>query len=233
MAGWVRGDSESDEEEREEIRLRVPGHDVCVGLEDVLGHAKRGASLAAATAVALLVRALRKAGGLTQLQVKERVAVSGELNLRGQMLPVGGIAEMVAGAHKAGCSMAILPAGNGPDVAAMLDRLAGGEEEDDEGLKAWVREWVFMAADLVDVMCLAVQGVPSASCLSPAHRLRVAQVGWPVCWVQGFLRLARRRWCSASTGWGTGAACARKWLAVRLRLWWSAASSALAHVSWW
>lgn len=53
---------------------------------------------------------------LKQCKVKERVAMTGEITLRGKVLPVGGIKEKILAAKRAGISEIILSADNRKDV---------------------------------------------------------------------------------------------------------------------
>ena len=48
--------------------------------------------------------------------IKSGFAMTGELNLSGEVMPVGGIKEKVLGAHRAGLSTVILPASNEVDL---------------------------------------------------------------------------------------------------------------------
>jgi ATP-dependent Lon protease len=53
---------------------------------------------------------------LTERPVRADVAMTGEITLRGQVLPVGGIKQKILGAARAGLKTVILPARNEPDL---------------------------------------------------------------------------------------------------------------------
>jgi len=69
---------------------------------------KDGPSAGVALASALI-------SGLTKIPVKRTVAMSGEVTLRGKVLPVGGIKEKVLAAHRAGILTIVMPKENEKD----------------------------------------------------------------------------------------------------------------------
>ncbi|ATW28576.1 endopeptidase La [Candidatus Formimonas warabiya] len=56
------------------------------------------------------------ASELSRRKVRRDIAMTGEITLRGRVLPVGGIKEKVLAAHRAGCKTIILPAENKKDL---------------------------------------------------------------------------------------------------------------------
>jgi ATP-dependent Lon protease len=53
---------------------------------------------------------------LTEIPVSKKVAMSGEITLRGRVLPVGGIKEKLLAAHRERIKEAIIPLDNKPDL---------------------------------------------------------------------------------------------------------------------
>ena len=53
---------------------------------------------------------------LTEIPVRSDLAMTGEITLRGRVLPIGGLMEKLLAARKAGIKMVLVPDKNRPDV---------------------------------------------------------------------------------------------------------------------
>jgi len=60
---------------------------------------------------------------LTGVPVRKDVGMTGEITLRGHVLPIGGLREKLVAAHRAGLKLLIIPADNAPDLAEVPDFL--------------------------------------------------------------------------------------------------------------
>jgi ATP-dependent Lon protease len=78
---------------------------------------------------------------LTNKSVNPKVGMTGEITLRGQVLPIGGVKEKVLAARRAGLDTVILPRRNEPDL-----------EEVQEDVK---KEMSFVLVDRVDEVLAA------------------------------------------------------------------------------
>jgi ATP-dependent Lon protease len=87
---------------------------------------------------------------LTNCTAKKDLAMTGEITLRGLVLPVGGIKEKVLAAHRAGVKMLILPKWNKKDL---------------EDVPAKVRKEIafHFVDEMLDVLRLALEKAPEPS----------------------------------------------------------------------
>jgi len=67
--------------------------------------------------------AVAVASALVKIPVRRDVAMTGEITLRGKVLPIGGLKEKLLAAHRAGIFEAILPADNQKDLADLPENL--------------------------------------------------------------------------------------------------------------
>jgi len=82
---------------------------------------------------------------LTSQPVRKEVGMTGEITLRGQVLPIGGVKEKVLAAHRAGLKVIILPRKNEPDLEDLPQEVAQAiqfhfVEQIDEVLKIALEE---------------------------------------------------------------------------------------------
>ncbi|HOI88758.1 MAG TPA: magnesium chelatase domain-containing protein, partial [Lentimicrobium sp.] len=81
------------------------------------------------------------ASAFTQRLIKPRLAMTGEITLRGKVLPVGGIKEKILAARRSGIKEIILPVDNKKDI----------EEIKPEYLKGLQFHYVDQMIDLLDI----------------------------------------------------------------------------------
>jgi len=60
---------------------------------------------------------------LTDIPVSKKVALTGEITLRGRVLPVGGIKEKLLAAYREGLTEVVLPIDNRPDLKDLPKKL--------------------------------------------------------------------------------------------------------------
>ena len=80
---------------------------------------------------------------VAQRKVAAKVAMTGEITLRGRVLPIGGLKEKLLAARIAGIETVVVPVGNKPDVEEL-------EEEITEGMS------VLFAEKIQDVLEIAL-----------------------------------------------------------------------------
>jgi ATP-dependent Lon protease len=78
---------------------------------------------------------------LTGIPVKAEVAMTGEITLRGQVLPIGGLKEKLLAALRGGIKVVVIPKENERDLKEIPDNVK-------EGLKIHCVEWMDEVLDL-------------------------------------------------------------------------------------
>ncbi len=63
---------------------------------------------------------------ITEKEVRAQVAMTGEITLRGRVLPIGGLKEKLLAASTAGIKTVLVPVKNKPDVEDISDEIKGG-----------------------------------------------------------------------------------------------------------
>tara|TARA_B110000971_G_C19870182_1_gene435764 strand:- start:409 stop:906 length:498 start_codon:yes stop_codon:yes gene_type:complete len=74
---------------------------------------KDGPSAGTALTVAILSM-------LTDNKIKNDIAITGEINLSGDILPIGGLRSKLYGAKKSGCKLVLYPSRNGDDMKKII-----------------------------------------------------------------------------------------------------------------
>ncbi|MCX7842898.1 MAG: endopeptidase La [Clostridia bacterium] len=82
---------------------------------------------------------------LTGIPVRKDIAMTGEITLRGRVLPIGGLKEKVLAAHRAGINTVIIPVDNKKDI-----------DEIPENVRKKIK--FVIAADMETVLCTALSG---------------------------------------------------------------------------
>ena len=62
---------------------------------------------------------------LTKIPVRADVAMTGEITLRGEVLPIGGLKEKLLAAHRGGITLVLIPIDNEKDLAEIPDNIKG------------------------------------------------------------------------------------------------------------
>lgn len=116
---------------------------------------KDGPSAGVTIAVALV-------SALTGLPVRHEVGMTGEITLRGKVLPVGGIKEKLLGAHRAGLKVVILPKENEKDLHDLPPKITQKLQ-------------LVFVRHMDEVLPVALQGFPqSLSAVAPASSSMMA-----------------------------------------------------------
>ena len=65
---------------------------------------------------------------MTGIPVRRDVAMTGEITLRGRVLPIGGLKEKLLAAHRGGIKTVLIPEENAKDLVEISDSIKGGLE---------------------------------------------------------------------------------------------------------
>ena len=65
---------------------------------------------------------------LTGIAVRKDIAMTGEITLRGRVLPIGGLKEKMLAAHRGGIKMVLIPKDNEKDLVDIPDNVKRGLE---------------------------------------------------------------------------------------------------------
>ncbi len=84
---------------------------------------------------------------LTRIPVKRDVAMTGEVTLRGNVLPIGGLKEKLLAALRGGIKTVLIPADNEKDLAEIPDNVKEGLE-------------IIPVSDVMDVLEIALERMP-------------------------------------------------------------------------
>ena len=131
------------------VPVLAADRDVLIHFANVANLSKIGFSLGAAAATAIVASFLE---ALDEIELKSGVAISGEVNLRGEVLPVGDIPAKLQGALRAGCTVVIVPESNRSDVEQAKASCTI------DAHKQWMQDSVVFAKDMIDVLAAAIEG---------------------------------------------------------------------------
>ena len=102
------------------------------------------------------------ASALTRIPVRGDLAMTGEITLRGRVLPIGGVKEKLLAAHRHGIFEVVLPRDNEKDLADVPENIRNE-------MKIHFVEW------MDEVLKIALAGdVEALAARPPAHPLEVA-----------------------------------------------------------
>jgi ATP-dependent Lon protease len=115
---------------------------------------------------------------LTKIPVRANVAMTGEITLRGEVLPIGGLKEKLLAAHRGGIKQVLIPLENEKDLVEIPDNIKG--KLDIRTVK-WIDEVLQYALVRQPTPLPAAAGVASAATVKvgavAAKRARRARKG--------------------------------------------------------
>jgi ATP-dependent Lon protease len=110
---------------------------------------------------------------LTKIPVRSDVAMTGEITLRGEVLPIGGLKEKLLAAHRGGITVVLIPDDNVKDLAEIPDNIK--EKLDIRSVK-WIDEVLQVALTHMPVpLATAATPPPAAEIAAEKRRRRPAR----------------------------------------------------------
>ncbi len=101
---------------------------------------------------------------LTQIPVRATVAMTGEITLRGEVLPIGGLKEKLLAAHRGGIKTVLIPEENRRDLTDIPENI---QEQLDIKPVQWIDDVLEVALQHMPVALPAKPGEPVASVKKP------------------------------------------------------------------
>jgi ATP-dependent Lon protease len=110
---------------------------------------------------------------LTKIPVRSDVAMTGEITLRGEVLPIGGLKEKLLAAHRGGITTVLIPDENTKDLAEIPDNIK--EKLDIRSVK-WIDEVLQVALTRMPVPLPAAEAKPPEAIAGEKRRRRAPRV---------------------------------------------------------
>jgi ATP-dependent Lon protease len=106
---------------------------------------------------------------LTKIPVRSDVAMTGEITLRGEVLPIGGLKEKLLAAHRGGITTVLIPDDNTKDLAEIPDNIK--EKLDIRSVK-WIDEVLQVALTHMPVPLPVAADIKAPEVLAGEKRRR-------------------------------------------------------------
>jgi ATP-dependent Lon protease len=110
---------------------------------------------------------------LTKIPVRSDVAMTGEITLRGEVLPIGGLKEKLLAAHRGGITTVLIPDDNTKDLAEIPDNIK--EKLDIRSVK-WIDEVLQVALTQMPVPLPAPEAKAAEAIVGEKRRRKPARV---------------------------------------------------------
>jgi ATP-dependent Lon protease len=110
---------------------------------------------------------------LTKIPVRSDVAMTGEITLRGEVLPIGGLKEKLLAAHRGGITTVLIPDDNTKDLAEIPDNIK--EKLDIRSVK-WIDEVLQVALTHMPTPVATAEAKPPVAIADEKRRRKPARV---------------------------------------------------------